>query len=396
MSFGDDIRIIARTKELTEKIDKALKAALAANKAAIEGKRAIAYLQANGVTGTQNNGSPGNTTLDDADDDGIDDLNNDEDNSFDPEEDSETPDDPNNTDPSNNATDGGIRDPINNPAPGTYSANELIDGAIEGAIKRLAISEGDGKGNGKPGSRKVNTIYGKDQYGNDVYINTHGIYDSVDGWPDPNTPPEYDGFQLGYYWRATNPATGEGSVPELAAEAAIAAIKVIFPDPYPAGYGDALMTTPPFQINESQWDFGWKQGPLSPSENIVPILRVACTTEGVILCPSSPPTKETIWSLAGNYALAYIGGLFTPSPYDSEVPPIKKNVTSSAVFDLGDGRFGVLRPARGGGHVMYEVDAPFADANPTEGGTGLWFRNDWTLGRFIPNNNIHRWTVPDS
>lgn len=395
MSFGDDIRIIARTKELTEKIDKALKAALAANKAAIEGQRAIAYLQANGVVGTQGGGSPGNTSLDDDDDDGIEDIDNDEDDSFDPEEDSETNDDPNGTDPSHNGTDGGIRDPEGNPAPGTYSANELIDGALSGAINRLAISEGDGKGNGKPGSRKVNTIYGKDQYGNDVYINTHGFYDAVDGWEDPNTPPEYEGWQQGYYWRATNPALGEGSVPVIAAEEAIAAVKITFPAPYPTGYGDAFISTQPFQISESIWRFGWKQG-APGAENVVDINRVACTSEGAILCPSSPPLQETVWSLAGNYALAYIGGLFTPSQYDSEVPPIKKNVTSSAVFDLGDGRYGVLRPARGGGHVMYEVDAPYADANPTEGGTGLWFRNDWTLGRFVPNNIVHRWTVPDS
>lgn len=395
--FGTDIRTIARTRELEEKIAIALRIARNAEKAAIFGQRAIAYGAAGGATdvvgGAKNSTIPPGTsqTVDAAVDavkkalDANNWLNN-----------SQTPPgkESKGTDKSQNAY---------HYLAGTVNAEEILDaaqsiagGIVEG-LHSFDKSEPNGLGGGIGLSDKINGVWATDYITDNPFLmSLDGMYRLPEGWEDPFTPPVWEGWQGGYFWRATNPAFAEGSVPGICANESIEAVKAAFPAPYPSGYGDALITTDPFQVNESTWRFGWKQGPLSPSENLSDILRIACTVQGETLCPASAPTTMDTWPTVGNYILALTGGLWTPNIYDSEVPFHMQGTQSAVPFEMPGGRHGIMEPAIGGGQILYEVStgAPYStDTQRLENAinTAIYFRSDGTIGHFIPADQIIHW-----
>lgn len=375
IGFGDAIRTIAKTKELEEKANKALQVALKAEKSAIESKRAIWFITAGGgsfsVSGTFIDKKPGEE--DPPPDDGGEDEEEEDPEPKKPEEDPTIGMHrplPGSTDMSGNATP---------EEAGTPDAKDLIDGA------------GDDSHDNEGGSYYNKIMVGDPINNSPVALALNGSYDFPRGdWSGPNSPPHYDTFQQGIWWSVTNPRSGSGAVPEIAMDIAIDAYIAEDPSPWPSGNGSVYwdpttLEGPDISNNYHATWYDHSGGP----PNIVTILHHSCTpTEGPIICPSSSPTKENTWPLIGNGILAFIDGLWTPNPYDSEIPPIYAQPQATVKFSMGDNRYGIITPARNGGKIMYETQG--INSSLVKDGTfGVLFRSNNTIEKFVESGAIH-------
>ncbi len=231
--FGDNIRKIAKTKDLEEKIIHAEEVANQALKAAIEAQRGIAYLNsATGNVGNTQTGTPGVTP------------------------------------PTNSGSDyphgGGSGEAGGD---GSTNGDALLDGS-----DRPAIGEKQGKielkdcDTGEPIDVRFDTASNKGE----------AVFDGPTGW-NKNTPPVYDGFELGSFWSASNPFPAQGATPEQYAIAAIKALKLAFPPPGP--YDDAYYDAGSFvNIDVNTWNFTWYASIGGPPAT-VPVSKNGCTSE---------------------------------------------------------------------------------------------------------------------
>lgn len=405
--FGENIRTIARTRELEEKIDIALRIARAAEKATINGKRAIAYGAINGATsivsGEKNSTIPPGTsqavegavsaakkTIDD--------------NAFNLDAEKAPGNESRGTDKSANAYPYGA---------GSTNAANLLDAVqniVSGArdTARADLSAPDGQGGGIGGADKVTGVWARDWLTDSEFIMAlDGMYRLPDGWTDPFTPPPVDGWELGYFWEQVPPFGGVPGSPTgiqyyLTLDAAKTDLiamwawggssrnPAIILDETPV-YSLGILVSMQIRVQDPTGIY------------TVGIARGNCSTdpEGDLhgVCPLTPPEAVSSWPAVGNYILALTGGLWTPNIYDSEVPFHMQGTQSAVTFSMGGGRYGVMEAAIGGGQIMYEVSGtpPFiGDARISNAiNTAVYFRPDGTIGHFIPSEQIIHW-IPNT
>lgn len=397
MSFGRDVRSIARTKEIEEKADRALKTALdAQDKAAINGIRMIAWIAAGGgttaVKGTEK-GIPGLDALSQA---AVDAAAEELEDNIDTEQDARVYN--LGTDASNLATTQGSS---------TRTAKSLLDDESKNNASGTQVrSDIVPSEKGESSASKITSVSVQDPLTNSTVLlniiarsaNASAVYYRLpQGWADEDTPPDYPGWELGYYWTQSPPfASAPGSPTGLQKYYTLEEAKADLISMWSYG-GD---TRNPANI------VGQTIVQPSPDPDLIradvrvqdptgiytmPIGRAKCIDNpDALFCPATAPNPENFWPTIGNGILAWIDGKWTPNQYDSEIPPIYQTPQSVVRFAMGDGRFGIMKPARSGGHVLYELDGSYTTDTIKPGSFGLVFRADGTLEKFVPESEIPR------
>jgi hypothetical protein len=397
MTFANDIQKIARTKYLEERVDKAVKAALLAEKAAIEGQRAIAYLKANGTTGVQT-GSPSNNSLTtDIDSDFQDDLEyNDKDlQNFDPEKDAEKDNDSEeNTDKSASA---------NLENSGNRSAKDIIDNSNEtdGDGNRTDTNASKSSGNARK-EKKYRNVTGKEYHsGKNVAVNLDGSQRKPNGWEQPGTPGVDPSYEAGKVWAF--PPYGfsnsfyEGLIPGnlIPASAQFVAVDgtgasnlVTSLSPTP---GDTMFLTsdPAPEVGDTVGSIGgtgYAFNAYSPGGTVSTgygIQDCGLDAGDTAACAAPEPILSN-WPTAGFFVLAFSNGNYTPSQYDTEVPANWANGGGRVNFDLGSGRYAIMEPTVDGGQILYETAGAPPNTTAKTGSIATYFRPNGTVGEYVP------------
>ena len=405
MAYIDDIRKIARTKEIEDKADAALQASLSNDKSSLSGKRMIAWIAAGGGVGALAGlepGIPGITALTQAAIDAAKSVIS--------------------NDPNKQANDFIYDGKTIAGKLATDMSNALITaGAAVKSAKDLFddVSQNDTNGNritsqlvpsevNAEYASKLNGIVVQDYLGNnDVWLMMNGMYRLPDGWDDPNTPPVYSGWELGKY--VTNTSENYDVISEkFAALEELEAYLLAGPIGYvSASYGYVCTASRKqdgfsFVGNIGQYDMevylDWSSTsyPINTGWAFVRFLvekKTCLITDPLTYCPLTAPTASSIWPTVGYGILSLINGIWTPNEHDSEIPPIYQTPQSSVRFSMGDGRYGIMKPARGGGNLLYELDGSASTNNPLPDSFGLLFRDDGTLSKFVSETEIPKYDL---
>lgn len=324
--FGDDIRRIAKTKALEERIKEAQEKINLLTKAAIEARRGIAYLdpQSNTVGSTES-GAPGETT------------------------------------PDNN---GG----------GTYAFPPLGDSSnSRGNQQDSETFDGDDllTGADKPNlGDKISELQLKDcDTGEAINVNISPISLTPDSnpeqifkppelWENSVTPPYTEQFEAGFFWSVAG--QGNSATPYEAGEAYMAFVATIgggsptFPNP-------RVVSITNFDDNGA--DLNWTYDD-APGETTTNMNKTVCPGGAVDYCPSQLPT-EFEWPKTTPHQLAFNGekGGFFSSQYDTTIPSKYKRTQNEN--DNGfkkidactqDGLEVTVEAAKDGGFYYYQND----------------------------------------
>jgi hypothetical protein len=396
MSLKQDIRTIARTKEIEEKADRAIRTALQAEKTAIAALRAIWWITAGGrrggggnlppVSGTQTGLTPGVDALSQAAVSaavaaaagGLG-------SSINPSFDS--------FNPSSGSTDvSGLASLV---GAGTATAADLIDSANIVDSNGVRINPNIYEG----GGFTINTIMVKDYItGADLALNLDGTYRLPDGWTSPETPPTWADWELSYYASASGPFVGTVYSSSRSAAAALCAANAIGFQHPSFGYivRAAAVTGGGPTTFQATYFLDWSEtatpGNTGDVTNNIITQKLDCGIgnpgEGANCTLTSPPSELT-WPEVGNGILSFINGVWQASDFDTEVSAIYRAGQSAVNFSMGDGsRYGRIEPARNGGHLLYEINSPTPTPTPTNGKFGLLFRGDRTLQKYVSSAEI--------
>jgi len=220
------------------------------------------------------------------------------------------------------------------------------------------------------------------------------LQESIDAgqsvWTDLVTPPAKAGwehFEQGFYWVTTNPASAQAETPARTMDASIAAIRAIFPAPYPSGYGDADWDTGSLTGPDGSHNYHatWYQGGVGvgPPNNTT-ITRTTCDGPHASICPTTAQT-ENIWPDVGLYNLSWLGPLGAVagigySIYDSRVPARYKGLSGGVQIKSAiDGNTYNIEPGIEGGFLIYNASDP---------SYMLYYGSDRTLRAVFPPEQV--------
>ena len=427
-NFGNDIRIIARTRELEEKINYAIKLALAANREPILGERIITQVVQGAIAGVQK-GAPGETKFNPVNkpagektpvpSDGDPIIPKTDWNPLGTDKtDSMTLIDP---DPVSGGGGGsGVGD--DGRPPGTYNAADLLN--TDPFDPPVSESAPDGTGGGVGGAERISRIVAQNATTDTpLVMDTNGGYRNSPGWEDPDTPPVDNSYRAGQYFYIYGGFAAFLEVPynaigHNANQAATMGSTALPPGvklrQAPEGYNPADHSG-----EENLANMGEVMGPQSPAEDssyriyglhasgLVAVIWGPVGSSGHYwgyttiedaranglepewLADSEPGdvNPSDIWNIAGYYILALINGIWTPNIHDSEVPTDHKKPMSTVNFKMGPDRYGMISPAKNGGMIMYETDGPPPANTPI--GTAMYIRSDKTIGGFVPATDVY-------
>jgi hypothetical protein len=193
-------------------------------------------------------------------------------------------------------------------------------------------------------------------------------------WTGPDIPPQFAGWQSGYFWFCTNPEGAVGETPEQCVNAACASLDIINPG---GDYHNAQLVagtlTPDLSHNPPQsWNFQWEYYSHIDfawhQSGVVSLTRAANSGYSSYsayygyVAGRTPPVVAptyTMWPQTGVNILALVGGQLLASNFDPATPfALLHTVQSVITLAAGDGvnvinpNFLQISPAIGGGTLM--------------------------------------------
>lgn len=388
--YVSNIQTIARTQELLEKADRALKAAQRAEKTAIEAQRSIAYLKADGGIGNQGGGLPGQTESREEDTDEEKKEDTEKDNKAEDKENDAEADDPSDTDKSNSAR---------GPDEGKVKAKDVIDTANGNATDEQKSNAKLNISVGGAGSTVHITFIVKDTAGNDMAMRQDG-----------QIPVDKGTYVAGTYWEAVlhtdDPNFGvAGADFTKTPEAAIDLTRSSYlayasegqrPEDFGAFLGVRYTGSPPGTEPQPLPTIAGGQSFSYMFEDLANPGSFFLRSTGFYRnCPDEPDGTSDLVCLTGEpdgdpysdnfYIMSFVEDKWVADNLDSKVPAFQNSTMSTMQFTMDGGRFGKLVPASNGGMYLYETDSNGA---PLSGSNGVLYRSNMTIQDVIPVADI--------
>lgn len=193
-------------------------------------------------------------------------------------------------------------------------------------------------------------------------VDVNGFVETAE-WEDADTPPELEGFELGFFWQTAGsgaPNTAEGFTAFASANVALDYMNGLASPPAGATPGSFALVEMD-QQSETLFNPIYSRDFISGGSGTFSLvtLRSSCTGSPPVddaTCPSEAPL-ETSWPNADSeYKMALKEGIFTTNEFDGGVPTNRTMPKSTVSFCFGTDQFGEIIAGKNGSFLLAETD----------------------------------------